>query len=344
MVVLTCGRAALLERALESLRKGKPVDRESVILETLVIVNGTADPADEHVLEAHRDHIRVIRVSRQRPGGARNHGIDSAKGEWILFLDDDARLPEGGEGMLSQVIDRAIERAAGIVGGPNLTPPDAPRFQRAAGRTLQSRFAAYFSSKRYVGTGTAPWDCGDESLMLCNLLVRRDLLARSGIRFEPSLDCNEENLLIQRLIESGTKAVYDPGFWVFHERRSNLASFCRQVYKYGWGRAQNSILNPRSLHWAHVIPALCLVLAVLLPGAAWITGNPSGCFIPFVVYAAICSALAVRSREPWMLALLPAIHASYALGLIAGFLAYGAPTRYLFDQHRLRQRLGPSGA
>ncbi|MFQ5351319.1 MAG: glycosyltransferase family 2 protein [Thermoanaerobaculia bacterium] len=83
VVIPTFQRAALLPRALESVRRQtRPAD------EVIVVDDGSTDGTADLL---RRDHPKV-RCLRRPNGGvsaARNQGIEAAQGEWIALLDSD---------------------------------------------------------------------------------------------------------------------------------------------------------------------------------------------------------------------------------------------------------------
>jgi glycosyltransferase involved in cell wall biosynthesis len=91
VIIPTLQRPTLLKRALES------VFRQSWReLEVIVVVDGP-DPDTIAVLQTIEDpRLRVVQNPRSlTAAGARNAGVDLAKGEWIAFLDDDDEwMPE----------------------------------------------------------------------------------------------------------------------------------------------------------------------------------------------------------------------------------------------------------
>ncbi len=85
VVIPTCNRAALLTRAIQSVRQQTYGNLEIIVVDdastddTRKIVGSLADP-----------RIRYIRHDVNRGGAAaRNTGIRAARGEYIAFLDDD---------------------------------------------------------------------------------------------------------------------------------------------------------------------------------------------------------------------------------------------------------------
>ena len=85
-------------------------DRSGAILDRLA----SEDPA----------HIRALHQTNRGPGGARNTGIEAARGDYLLFLDsDDTLLP----GALARLARAAEETGADILGFNALTDDGAGR-------------------------------------------------------------------------------------------------------------------------------------------------------------------------------------------------------------------------
>jgi GT2 family glycosyltransferase len=91
IVIATRDRADFLARALDSLgaQRGAPT------FETIVVDNGSSDATAE-VTAARASAtfaLRRIFVAEPNRGAARNAGIEAARGQLILFVDDDVCLP-----------------------------------------------------------------------------------------------------------------------------------------------------------------------------------------------------------------------------------------------------------
>jgi glycosyltransferase involved in cell wall biosynthesis len=87
----TLNRAASLARALETLSRCEP-PRSS--WELLIVDNGCSD-ATPSTLERFRARfpMRVVREPRRGLSHARNTGVANARGEYLLWMDDDATVP-----------------------------------------------------------------------------------------------------------------------------------------------------------------------------------------------------------------------------------------------------------
>jgi GT2 family glycosyltransferase len=92
VVIATRNRAEYLERALASLLQGQAAHPE---FEVVVADNGSSD-ATPSVVAAIRQRfsdVRYVAVAEPNRGKARNLGAALARGEYLLFCDDDVIVP-----------------------------------------------------------------------------------------------------------------------------------------------------------------------------------------------------------------------------------------------------------
>ncbi len=161
-----------------------------VPLEVIVIDDGSRD-ATHQIASRYGDRLRLIRLPRPLgPGGARNVGIEAARGPYVAFLDaDDEWLPE-----------KTARQVAVIQSAPGMTfvfcgaafisgAPDAPMLvnqNRApvSGSDAWKVLLAY----PFVSTPT--------------VLARREAVLRAGL-FDPALPIAEDQDLWIRLARLG---------------------------------------------------------------------------------------------------------------------------------------------
>ena len=73
--------AAFMEKGLQSIRDQTFMDYELIVI---------CDACTDNTAEIARKYTdKVLEINAQRCGLARNAGLDAAKGEWVLFMDDD---------------------------------------------------------------------------------------------------------------------------------------------------------------------------------------------------------------------------------------------------------------
>lgn len=116
VVVCTYNRAGLLRTCLESLTQQ---DYAPSGCEVLVVNNASTDGTREVVLEFAGKRPNITLVDEPRPGAsiARNTGIEWARGEYIAFLDDDARAHPTWLRLIVEAF-QTIDPAPAAVGGP----------------------------------------------------------------------------------------------------------------------------------------------------------------------------------------------------------------------------------
>jgi glycosyltransferase involved in cell wall biosynthesis len=85
VVLPTRNRSAMLSKSLRS-----ALDQDRMVLEVIVIDDGSSDDTAERLARIDDRRLNVLRNrSPQGVARARNAGIERARGEWIAFLDDD---------------------------------------------------------------------------------------------------------------------------------------------------------------------------------------------------------------------------------------------------------------
>ena len=111
VVIPTCGRPRQLLDCLEALAAQTLADAWEVI----VVDDGSVPPIDFAALDfGDRLRLHGIRQPNTGPAGARNSGVQAARGEWIAFTDDDCRPePE----WLETLVEAARRRPGALVGG-----------------------------------------------------------------------------------------------------------------------------------------------------------------------------------------------------------------------------------
>lgn len=316
-------RADLLQRAVESLlRYTTRKDWELVLL-----LNGNAPSIEQFAVDLEKSaripFLQVLRLEECRPGAARNHGIRVARGEILLFLDDDIEVFQD---ILSSALELFQDSALKVAGGANLTPPKSGALERATGQAMASFWGAASMRWRYRSRKHVQ-AVNEHALILCNLAIRKELFFLDLGVFPRHFVSNEENLFLQRLESLGAKMLATPALAVFHVRRSTWQGLAEQNFKYGKGRAQNCLFLPESFRSYYLLPSLfvfyCFLTALFfttVPWSAW----------PLALYAAI--ALGFSAIDLWKSGDLAAfffqpfcyffIHCSYGLGFFSGILQW----------------------
>lgn len=269
-------------------------------------------------LDYPRNLLELLVAEGTRPSIQRNRAAAEASGELLYFLDDDSMAPSD---LLKRVVPHFADPQVAAAGGPSLTPASDTLRQKAFGAALASLAGGGGVRNRYRKSGSIR-ATGDSELILCNLCFRRDRYLECG-GLDERLYPNEENELMDRLKRSGQILVHDPGLAVERSQRSTWKAFARQLFTYGRGRGEQTLIS-RRIGPASLLPSLFLVYLLLLP----LADNPVYT-LPLLCYAGAVLATAglesLRSGA-WQLfflvaAAVPVLHLAYGAGLIAGLIA-----------------------
>jgi GT2 family glycosyltransferase len=279
--------------------------------------------ACEHLRKVMPDDpgYEILLAEGCAPSRQRNLAAHEAGGDVLYFLDDDSLItPEN----LVLCSEGMSDPAVAVVGGPSITPAGDSRLQQLFGYALASAFGSGAVLNRYRAHGKTR-ETTDKELILCNLAVRRSLFAELG-GFNECLYPNEENEFLERVTASGHKLLHNPSMSVYRSQRATLKAFIRQMFSYGRGRGQQSLITS-SYSVTSLIPLFFVVyLFVALLGIKYLF-----LLMPLVIYlcAAFATSLLVVCRTGRLFALLlpgiyPLMHVVNGIGLLWG-LVNGKP-------------------
>lgn len=194
-IIVTRNRAQWLTKAIESIRRQR-IDGYEIV----VVINGK-DPKTEGLLKALVPEVCVATLkSNCGVGGGRNAGISIAKGEILVFLDDDAELRDVTATLMAlQHFER--DEHLGVVGFLVVN----------AGTGRVERQSIPFRWKRLPsGVAEACYFPGGACA------VRRQLFDKVGL-YDPTLFYSGEEIdLSSRLLEAGYTIHFDPTIVVNH--------------------------------------------------------------------------------------------------------------------------------
>lgn len=209
VIIPTRNRGPLLTDTLTSLRA---VDYPADQFEIIVVDDGSSDGTADRVRPFLDDQPPRVRYLRQEPLGlnaARNHGICEARGDIIVFTDDDVELPPGWLRAYAAAV--AAHPAAGAYGGPVIPRLEGDGYPRTCGHcgTLEE-LEAY---DRGPTDAEAPWVIG------ANMAMPRASFTQVG-RFNENIPCwsGDETEWLIRLCRAGQKIQYVAAARLWHRR------------------------------------------------------------------------------------------------------------------------------
>lgn len=204
VAICTWNRARLLGQTLESfLRLRIPDD---VSWELLVVNNDCTDDTDQ-IVGQYEKRLPIVLCHEPRAGlsSARNHAITRARGEFVLWTDDDVLVdPE----WMSEIL-KAFEtyQAAFVFGKVQ------PWWETAPPPWYSERFAGLFALMDY---GAEPFVVTQRQHQPAgvNMAMRREVFAEVG-RFQEEASmakkCSCEDVeYFYRMLDRGLRAVYTP--------------------------------------------------------------------------------------------------------------------------------------
>jgi glycosyltransferase involved in cell wall biosynthesis len=268
--------------------------------------------------------IREIPTGRIRPAEKRNIGIREARGQVVVFLDDDAYpVPDWLERALAYF---TIPGVVGV-GGPGMTPAEDPFLAQMSGLVYACPLVSGSARHRYVPERVLEVD----DFPSCNLFVTAEALRQTG-GFRTDYWPGEDTLLCLDLVHKhGGRLLYEPRAIVFHHRRQLFLPHLRQVGRYGLHRGLFARRFPQtSRRIAYWIPSL-LVLG-LVGGALVAPFHPflRNTYLAVVAFYLLVTFLYAFHRRPGVwLTVWPGIvstHLVYGARFLQGYL-FGATPR-----------------
>jgi len=200
IIIPTCRRYPTLRVCLEALRpetQNFPADQYEVIVsDDTPAAQREADPAPGLTF------VHAVEGPRRGPASNRNRGAARARGEWLIFVDDDC-IPQPGFLLGYQEAIRAH-----------------PEYKIFEGRTEADRPKARMDEEAPISEGGFLWSC--------NFAIRSDLFAKLGGFCEEFPYASMEDVDFRmRLTSSGEKFLYVPPARVIHPWR--LVSVAQKV-------------------------------------------------------------------------------------------------------------------
>ncbi|RUW76786.1 MULTISPECIES: glycosyltransferase family 2 protein [unclassified Mesorhizobium] len=214
-VIAAYNAEATLDRAIAS-----AMAQRDVSVEVIVVDDCSRDRTLDVARSYPEDIVRVVALQRNRgPGGARNAGLEAARGRWVAVLDsDDAVYP----GRICTMIARA-EKAGAVIAVDNL------QVVREDGVPEDTMFPADYL-EGLAEISLADYIAGNivfESrfnLGYLKPIFQRDFLEENGLRYDEKLIIGEDYILLASALARGGKCVVEPTTgYVYHIRTGSIS-------------------------------------------------------------------------------------------------------------------------
>jgi glycosyltransferase involved in cell wall biosynthesis len=222
VIVCTYRGAEVLADCLRSLMALAYADFE------ILVVNDGADPEVEKVV-AEFSEVRHLAQEHSGLSAARNLGAREAKGEVLVYTDDDCRVDRDWLSYLALAFRSGDFAAAG---GPNVAP--------TPGSLAEACVTAAPGGPAHVLLS----DAVAEHVPGCNLAVRREAFEAIGGFREEFWTAGDDVDFCWRLQAAGYRIVFHPAAWVWHLRRRKIRDYLKQQIGYGKAEAMLIPLHP----------------------------------------------------------------------------------------------------
>jgi succinoglycan biosynthesis protein ExoO len=199
---------------------GSALAQESVDVEVLIVDDCSADATLAIAESFPGERVRVIRLGSNRgPGGARNAGLDAARGRWIAVLDaDDTVRPD----RAARLLQCAAETASEVV-VDNLDVTDeatgaaTPMFGIERLQAMPEMMLADFIAGNLLFEQKF-------SLGYMKPVIRRDFLERYALRYVETIRIGEDYLFLASALARGGRCTVEPEpFYAYHIRPGSIS-------------------------------------------------------------------------------------------------------------------------
>lgn len=275
--------------------------------EVIIVEDGSTIPCRD-VVEQYKAAIDVTYIYKENEGRsiARNVGIESSNGNYLVFFDSDCVIPPD----YFEKLERSLaETKLDCYGGPDAAHESFSTLQKAINYAMTSFWTTggirggKVQLEKFV---PRTFNTGFSRRVYSKVRGFREMFSED---IDMSTRIRREGFSIGLLRDN----------FVYHKRRVDFRKFLRQVYVFGMSRITLHLLYPGSMKPVHMLPAIFLLgsLALIL-----LSLTVSWWFItPLLLYILLLFVTALASTRSLKIALL-AIPASFIQlwGYGAGFL------------------------
>jgi GT2 family glycosyltransferase len=212
IVIPTHNRRAAAARAVQAL--SLQCSRSS--FEVILVADGCTDDTAGLATIEWPIPVSVLEQSHGGPAAARNRGAAAARGDLIIFLDDDIEVMPG---FVAAHVEAHVAKDSVVIG---YLPTQLQERRDLFAVMLRAWWEAMFERMRDPGHRFTYSD-----LLSGNFSVSRQLFDKAG-GFDETLDCHEDYELGYRLIAAGARFQFAPAAAGWHHEHTDLARALRR--------------------------------------------------------------------------------------------------------------------
>jgi len=228
VVVCSHNRTDELRNCLDSLMQLDYPEKEIIIIDSA--------PADNETYNLVANYPQFIYYREERIGLdiARNTGLKLARGEFVAFTDDDARVESS---WLKNLIENFSNPVTAVVTG--ITMPYELETEAQVYFELTNGFNRGYLKREFDFAKLNPIAAGSVGAGV-NMAIRKSILNEVGL-FDEALDggmptySGGDQEFFYRVLLNGYRIIYEPKALVWHKHRRNLDDLKKTIYGYGVG-------------------------------------------------------------------------------------------------------------
>jgi len=220
IIIPTCNRFQQLADCLESLVR---IDYPKDCFEVIIVDDGGQICIEKIIVPFQNQlNLRLLTQSNSGPAIARNTGASVAKGEFLVFTDDDCIVRAN----WLQILETQFMKTPDyLIGGLTLN-----RCFNNPYSTASQQLVDYIYSKYNAIPHEAKFFTSN------NFSARTEIFRKiGGFNTAFSLPAGEDREFCNRWIHSGYGAIYLPQIVIYHSYELTLNNFWKQQFNYGRG-------------------------------------------------------------------------------------------------------------
>ena len=234
VILVTMNRKDILENCLRSVQKQTMPD-----VEIIVVDNGSGDGTGDMVRSLFPEVRCYYRNANLGPPAGRNYGVRMSKGEFCVFLDDDAVFAD--DDALNRVVSYfRSDKLLGCIAFRILKPGEGSEEYKSIPRADKKTISGDYECSYFCGAGFA---------------CRRGLFLDMRMFWEPLFIIAEELDFSYRLVNKGFKILRSSAISVIHYETPQARVPGKWIY---FGIRSHCWVAVRNLPWINVITHILL--------------------------------------------------------------------------------------